>query len=273
MVVDRAGISMIYRLSNETSAPSHEIAEAYMAAWEIYQLEAFTAEINALDSGIDVEKQLSIHLRTRQLAERATRKMLRNRPAPFSAADAIEQLTAPVMETVGVLPDHLRGADKSAYNRNFKELVSSGAPEEIASRAAALVPSIAALDIVMASAIADAPLATVSAVHFAIAHRLDLTWLRDRIFSLPRDSRWETMARLSLRGDLYNDHRQLTVQILASSDADTDAMHQVDKWVRANHGAVSRYHKTIDELRTARTDLTTVLVATREVGTLIDRTS
>ncbi len=273
MVVDRAGISMVYRLSNETSAPSHEIAEAYMAAWDIYKLEDFTSEINALDSVIDVEKQLSIHLRTRQLAERATRKMLRNRPAPFSAADAIADLSGPVMETVHVLPDHLRGADKSAYNRNFKELVSAGAPEEIASRAAALVPSIAALDIVQAAAMADAPLETVSAVHFAIAHRLDLTWLRDRIFSLPRNSRWETMARLSLRGDLYNDHRQLTVKILASADDSTDATHLVDKWVRANHGAVSRYHKTIDELRSARTDLTTVLVATREVGTLIDRTS
>ena len=222
---------------------------------------------------IDIEKQLSIHLRTRQLAERATRKMLRNRPAPFSAANAIGDLSGPVMETVSVLPDHLRGADKSAYDRNFKELVASGAPEEIASRAAALVPSIAALDIVLASTASGAPLATVSAVHFAIAHRLDLTWLRDRIFSLPRNSRWETMARLSLRGDLYNDHRQLTAQILASANSESDAIHLVDKWIRANHGAVSRYHKTIDELRAARTDLTTVLVATREVGTLIDRTS
>ncbi len=273
MVVDRAGISMVYRLSNETSAPSHEIAEAYIAAWEIYGLENYTAEINALDSVIDVEKQLSIHLRTRQLAERATRKMLRNRPAPFSAADAIADLALPVMETLGVLPKHLRGADKSSYNRGFKDLVASGAPENIASRAAAMVPSVAALDIVQAASVTGAPLTTVSAVHFAIAHRLDLIWLRDRIFSLPRNSRWETMARLSLRGDLYNYHRHLTVQVLDSAADGADPMHLVDKWVRANQGAVTRYHRTIDELRATRPDLTTVLVATREVGTLIDRTS
>jgi len=273
MVVDRAGLSMIYRLSNETSAPSDEIAEAYMAAWEIYGLEDFTNEMNSLDSVLDVEKQLSIYLRSRQLAERATRKMLRNRPAPFSAADAIADLAGPVMEAVRVLPEHLRGADKAAYNRNFKELVNAGAPDEIASRAAALVPSVAALDIVLAAAATSAPLEAVSAVHFAIAHRLDLTWLRDHIFSLPRNSRWETMARLSLRGDLYNDHRHLTIQVLGSATGGADPVHMVEKWVRANQGAVSRYHKTIDELRSQRTDLTTVLVATREVRTLIDRTS
>ncbi len=272
-VVDRAGVSMIYRLSNETSAPSHEIAEAYTAAWEIYGLEHFTEEINSLDDVIDVEKQLSIHLRTRQLAERATRKMLRNRPAPFSASDAIADLADPVMEAIGVLPEHLRGADKSAYNRRFKELVATGAPEAIASRAAALVPSIAALDVVLAASITGAPLETVSAVHFAIAHRLDLTRLRDRIFSLPRNSQWETMARLSLRGDLYNDHRSLTVQVLTGAEEGADPLNLVDRWVRANQGAVDRYHQTIDDLRTAHTDLTTVLVATREVGTLIDRTS
>ncbi len=50
-------------------------------------------------------------------------------------------------------------------------------------------------------------------------------------------------------------------------------MQMVDKWIRANQGAVTRYHKTIDELRASHADLTTILVATREVRTLIDRTS
>ncbi len=273
MVVDRAGLSMIFRLSNETSAPIHEIADAYMAAWDIFGLSEFAAEIDSLDSVIDIEKQLSIHLRARQLAERATRKLLRNRPAPFDASNALSDLAEQVMEAVRVLPQHLRGVDKSAYKRTLKELMAAGAPEEMASRSAALVPSIAALDIVMAHTVTGVPLESVSAVHFAIAHRLDLTWLRDRIFSLPRNSRWETMARLSLRGDLYNDHRQLTIQVLQSASEGAEPMHMVDKWIRANQGAVTRYHKTIDELRAARTDLTTILVAAREVGTLIDRTS
>jgi len=273
MVVDRAGLSMIFRLSNETSAPINEIADAYMAGWDIFGLSDFAAEIDSLDSVLDVDKQLSIQLRARQLAERATRKLLRNRPAPFDAAAAISDLAQPVMEAVHVLPKHLRGADKSAYKRRLKELMAAGAPEEMASRAAALVPSIAALDIVLANTATGVPLESASAVHFDIAHRLDLTWLRDRIYSLPRSSRWDTMARLSLRGDLYNDHRQLTIDVLRSAKEGAEPMQMVDKWIRANQGAVTRYHKTIDELRASHADLTTILVATREVRTLIDRTS
>ncbi|MGB5759798.1 MAG: NAD-glutamate dehydrogenase, partial [Acidimicrobiales bacterium] len=72
LVVDRAGVSMIYRLGKETSAPAAEIAAAHLAAWTIFDLDTVTRATNVHDGVLAVDKQLAIHLGCRQLAERAT---------------------------------------------------------------------------------------------------------------------------------------------------------------------------------------------------------
>ena len=58
------------------------------------------------------------------------------------------------------------------------------------------------------------------------AARLQLHWLRDRITALPRDDRWQAMARAALRDDLFTLHAELTADVLradARGEADVDA--------------------------------------------------
>ena len=54
----------------------------------------------------------------------------------------------------------------------------------------------------------------VARVHFALGERLGLPMLVGRILALPRDDRWQTMARAALRDDVYAVHAQLTAQVL-----------------------------------------------------------
>ena len=46
-------------------------------------------------------------------------------------------------------------------------------------------------------------------MHFALGQRLGLDRLLSRIVELPRDDRWQTMARAALRDDLHAVHAQL----------------------------------------------------------------
>ena len=80
LTVDRGGTSMIYRLTQETSAPSSEVAAAHMAAWEIFELDQLRRAVNELDNELPTDRQLAIHLAGRQLAERATRWLVRTGP-------------------------------------------------------------------------------------------------------------------------------------------------------------------------------------------------
>ncbi len=271
VVVDRAGTSMIYRLSQETSAPSADVAAAHLAAWEIFQLDELSRAINGLDTVIPAARQTAILLWGRQLAERATRLLLRSRAFPFDAALAIEELAEPVRETLEHLPGYLAGSDWTAYEKAFTDLKAEGLPGELAERVAALTPSLAALDIAEVAS-SGVPVATVAAVHFTIADQLELNWLRDRILELPRDDQWSSLARLTLRGDLYTDHRALTSRLVDGA-GDAESTELVARWLLRNRGQVGYYRRTIAEIRGAGpTDLTTLLVAAREVRNLIAHT-
>ena len=76
----------------------------------------------------------------------------------------------------------------------------------------ALASAYALLGIVETGDRLDLDPAEVARVHFALGERLGLPALVERIFALPRDDRWQTMARAALRDDLHSVHAQLTAQ-------------------------------------------------------------
>ena len=282
-VVNRAGVSMIYRLGLETSAPAVEIAAAHFAAWEIYDLEQVIDRINALDGELSVERQMATYLSCRQLAERATRILIRSRPNPFDAHGTIAELGEPIRQTIDGLGGHLLGTDRHTYEADIADFVAAGVDEVLAERIAGLAPSVAAIDIVEVARQAGVSLDCASAVYFNVADRLDLTWLRDRILALPRDSQWSTLARLTLRMDLYTDHRELAILVATTAAADGGAQTDVaadpdplvllETWTDRHKVALDRYRKTMVDLRTTNSEVGVLLVAVREVRNLIARTT
>jgi glutamate dehydrogenase len=273
-VVNRGGTTLIYRLSHETSAPAAEIAAAHTAAWAIFELVDLTESVIALDNVMPSDEQMGVHLRGRQLAERATRLLLRSRPYPFDPGSAVTDLGDAVKAATRDLDTYFKGLDKTGFEMRLGELQKAGVPEHMAKRAAALGPSVAALDIVEVSTNANESVETVASVYFDLAERLDLTWLRDRILALPRNTQWETLARLTLRGDLHTDHRALTASVVTAGLGDLPPDQKVEAWIRKHDGPVSYFRQTMADIRsTAVGDLTNLLVASREVRSLISRTS
>ena len=105
--------------------------------------------------------------------------------------------------------------------------------------------------------------------HFRLGSRLDLNWLRDRIFDLPRANRWQALARAALRDDLYSLHRALTREVLETADgADSDVA--IDQWEQRNKPALERCLSILADIKASRNyDTTTLPVALREVRNLI----
>src|SRR5207245_774912 len=101
-------------------------------------------------------------------------------------------------------------------------------------------------------------------VHFALAERLLLDNLRDRIGALTRLDRWQTAARASLRADFWESHRALTDAVLATTDAGLPASVRVEAWAAAHAGVVRRYRRVVDDVEAGgEYDLTTLTVVTR----------
>ena len=107
-------------------------------------------------------------------------------------------------------------------------------------------------------------------MHFALGQRLGLDRLLTRIVELPRDDRWQTMARAALRDDLHAVHAQLTAEVLQSAaDATTSAKELVAGWEKAN-AARARVGQdpALDHAR-SRADLARISVGLRIVRGLL----
>ncbi len=107
------------------------------------------------------------------------------------------------------------------------------------------------------------------ATYFRLGYRLELNWLRDRVIELPRDDRWQALAREALRDDIYSLHRSLTQEVLAPGTS-SDGATAIDAWSHRNGGAVERCLGMLADIKASRIyDTTTLAVALREVRNLI----
>ena len=138
-----------------------------------------------------------------------------------------------------------------------------GVPSELAQRVAHLELLVPTLDLVEIAAAAEVDVAAAAAVYFALGARLELHWLRDRIVDLPRETRWEAMARAALRDDVYSEQAGLTAEVLRAG-AD------VERWQAENASAIERSLQVLADIRSGGAlDLARLSVAVREIRNLI----
>jgi glutamate dehydrogenase len=273
-LVDRAGSTFAFRLHEETGAPASDVARAYAAAREIYDMRRFWAAAEALDNVIPVETQIAMLLEARKLVERATRWLLHHR-RPIDIAATVSQFTAGAEALSQALPEILVEGDREAWEVHVDELKAVAVPEELARWVASLGALFSALDVIEVANTTGEPVHDVAGVHFLVGHRLRLHWLRDRIGALPREDRWQAMARAALRDDLFALHGALTSDVLHESPREGgDPAARLDAWADGNAAAVERCRGILSDIHaTGAHDLTTLAVALREVRTLIETTA
>ena len=93
--------------------------------------------------------------------------------------------------------------------------------------------------------------------------------LRDRIDALPRQDRWQTLARAALRDDLYGQQAGLTAGVLRDTNGDLDASARIEAWVEKNKVATERFVQVLRDIgASGNFDLSTLSVALRELRNL-----
>ncbi|MFB7994403.1 NAD-glutamate dehydrogenase [Streptomyces sp. NPDC056002] len=268
--VNTGGSTFLHRLREETGASLEEIVRAQLAAREIFGLGEVWDAVEALDNVVAADVQTRIRLHSRRLVERGTRWLLNNRPQPLQLAETIDFFREGVAQVWSAMPKMLRGADAEWYQSILDELSAAGVPEELAERVAGFSSAFPTLDIV---AIADRtgkdPLA-VAEVYYDLADRLSITQLMDRIIELPRSDRWQSMARASIREDLYAAHAALTADVLTVGNGVSTPEQRFDAWQEKNAPILGRARTTLEEIQSSDAfDLANLSVAMRTMRTLL----
>ncbi len=268
-MVDRSGITFVFRLNEETGASVPDITAAWLVARDVFDMSGFWAQVEALDGQVDTSTQILLTLEGRKLTERAARWLLHSRRAAFDIRQTTDFLAGGVL-IVGVgLPKLLAGRDLVGFEERRDLYTSRGVPGELAERTAAMVPAYSAFDIVDTAASIGRSVEETAEVYFDLADRLEITRLRDRITALPRDDRWNTMARAALRDDLYNAHAALAKDVLMVTGPGSPE-ERLAAWAQRNDPAVRRATQTLTEIwESDAFTVATLSVAVRAVRTLV----
>ncbi|MFE0102741.1 NAD-glutamate dehydrogenase [Streptomyces sp. NPDC059009] len=268
--VNTGGSTFLHRLREETGASLEEIVRAQLAAREIFGLSEVWDAVESLDNEVQAEIQTQIRLHSRRLVERGTRWLLNNRPQPLQLADTIDFFSEGVAQVWAELPKLLSGSDLEWYQGIREELTEAGVPEELAQRVAGFSSVFPALDIVAIADRTDKDPMAVAEVYYDLADRLHITRLMDRIIELPRADRWQSMARASIREDLYAAHAALTSDVLSVGNGASTPEQRFKAWEEKNAAILGRARTTLDEIQGSDAfDLANLSVAMRTMRTLL----
>ena len=111
-----------------------------------------------------------------------------------------------------------------------------------------------------------------ASVYFVLSDRFRVDSLLSKISLLPREDRWQTLARMALRYDLYAALAALTAEVLDSTPDSLPPHERVQEWEQANATSIHRAHRAMGEFDESRADLAALSVLLRQIRTLV-RTS
>ena len=268
-MVDRSGITLAFRLNEETGASVPEITAAWLVARAVFDMPGFWAQVEELDGVVDTSAQILAMLEGRKLTERAARWLLHNRRPPFLVQSEIDFFADGILTVAASLPKLLAGRDLTGFEERRELFASRGVPVVLAERIAAMVPAYSAFDIVDIARGTGRSVEETAEVYFDLADRLQIARLRDMITALPRDDRWNTMARGAIRDDLYTAHAALARDVLTVTEPGSPEQ-RLAAWVLRNDSAVRRASQTLTEIWESNAfTVATLSVAVRAVRTLV----
>ena len=218
-VVNRGGTTFVFRAIEETGATAADVIRAYVVVRDVFGLGEFWQAVEDLDSDHDVPTaaQVAVYLETRRLMDRAVRWLLSSKRAPLDVPNEIRAIRPGVARLAPMLDRLFCGAEAEALAEHVTQLESLGIPPALAVWATKLSYSFGLLDIVSVASASGHGLADVAGVYFGLSERFHVDALLSKISELPREDRWQTLARMALRYDLYAALAALTREVLASA--------------------------------------------------------
>ncbi|MFE3002047.1 NAD-glutamate dehydrogenase domain-containing protein [Nocardia sp. NPDC059246] len=272
-MVDAAGITFAFRLREEIGADGVDAATAFVCATDIFGVHALLNEIREAEPSLALPAANELRAQTRRLIDRAARWLLANRPQPIATDSQISRYRDRIRLATPKVRTWLHREEAEALDNRIANLVSLGAPEHLAARVAELMHTFCLLDICDISDIVSRDTDEVAELYFTVSEQLRINYYLTAVTSLPRQRRWESLARLALREELYHAVRAIVLDVLTDHHAnDGTTTERVAKWNRSNRARLTRATRLLSEIppfTSEPADMSTLVVAVRRIRSLI----
>ena len=264
-LVNRAGVTFVHRLAEETGAEPLAVVWASLVARAIYRLDALWQAVDALDAQVPHDTQTALFTALAQLHERATLWFLRRRVADVPAT--VEHFRTAVDALASDIDSLQTEASMQAAAQQQQVLVDAGVPDALARVATGIPARVSLLDIAEVANACNCDAKLAARVYFALDQPLNYGWLQGGILGLPAQTHWQMLARATLLEELGQLRRRLTGSVLrnAPSGASADAL--VETWQATRQDALTRYNRVIaDQMAAGPADLAMLSVGLKALA-------
>ncbi len=275
-MINLGGITFAFRAMEETTATAAAVARAFVVVREAYDLPWFVDTVAGLPPGIPSEHAVEVARPMRRLLDRATRWYVTHdhRDQPIAVAMARIMPALDLLRTRTT--EFLRGSDLDRAKARLAHWYDVGMPPELGRRASDLLESFSLLDISLVSERVDEPLTAIADMYHTVIHAFGVGTLLLRITDLPRDTRWQALARASLRDDAYAAVVEITTAVMQTTrrggTPGASAMERIEEWERGREEQLRRIKSTFAEVIThAQVDIAGIAVALKLLRTLAQR--
>ncbi|WP_444850910.1 NAD-glutamate dehydrogenase domain-containing protein [Mycolicibacterium frederiksbergense] len=266
-VLATSGLTFMFRLGEETGADIADIVRAHAVASEVFDLDTLWDDIYA--AGLSPALTNAVIIEGRRLLDRAARWFLLNRPQPLDVDLEIARFSELVALLRGQLGSMLRGQERDTVTESLNALVVRGVPADIARRISESLYAFSLLDIVEVAQVHGEDATSLAGTYFELSDRLGVDRLLLAVSSLPRGDRWDALARLALREDLYRSLRDLTLDVTKLVVEDADTAGTIQDFEALNRPQLDRAKRTLDEtLDSDQPDLAVLSVASAQLRRL-----
>jgi glutamate dehydrogenase len=271
-IINLGGITFAFRVMEETSASEVAVAKAFVALREIYELDSMVGELNSLPASFPTEHWSAVHLDIRRLLDRAVRWLLTQGTISQPIADVVAEFK-PLMDPMRArLLDYLRGDDRERVAGWLETAREWELPEGLALRWAELFESFVLLDIAKIARARKEPVEEIAAVYYTVFNRFHADSLLERISSLPRQDRWQALARAALRDDLYSTVSDMTTAVLDATEPADSPEARLKEWEARNAEQLGRAKSMFDEVNALESDdMASLSVALRLLRSIVRR--
>jgi len=263
-LVDAAGISYAFRITEDVGVASVDAVRTYAATDAIFGVDDIWRRIRAANLPVALSDRLTLD--TRRLIDRAGRWLLNYRPQPLAVGAEINRFAEKVELLTPRMSEWLRGDDRAIVEQEATEFAAQGAPADLAYMIAAGLYRFSLLDIIDVADITEVDTAEVADTYFALMDRLGTDGLLTAVSQLPRNDRWHSLARLAIRDDIYASLRSLCLDVLAVGEPDESGEQKIAEWEHISASRVERARRTLTEIyASGDKDLATLSVAARQI--------
>ena len=261
-LVNQLGGPLISSIKKETGSHPCDIARAYAATLEIFDLEHLWSKVANLGASVDMAIKAEMFSDLGRIMRRGISWFARNIKHPIDINDTIKEFSKQTDVLTEIISKLLVGTTKTRFFSRIKHYTDSGVDKKLAKSVATLEVLVSAFDIIYIAKQTNTKNEDIANLYFESGDVFSIDWLRQSCEAQVNESYWNRLSVQSLKDDFYDKQRRLVTEIVAQSQQAVN----LKLWLQENSAAASIFINFVEDIKMQETvNLNIIILANKKL--------